>query len=409
MSGFGNMPPYGENTGSTPSSSGNESFRNSSSAASDSSPTSGSTGMTTAMFRDRASAERAYDSLHRRGYTKDDVNLMMSDETRKTHFGEGTADTDLGDKAMEGAGVGSAIGGTVGAVVAAIAAIGTSVALPGLGLVVAPFAMRTAIEKARQVSTGWVAVRNSNHFGIAGYHAMLALPEGMIGFAMTNAGPLVAPTFSKDKLLGTNPIAVAIPAGEEPPFVLDMATTTAAYGKLEILQRKNQPTPTGWVQDATGLPDTDAHAVRKGGALLPLGGDREHGSHKGYGLGAWVDIFSGVLAGANYGPWVPPFATAGFMDSAQKLVGSGTGHFVGAMRVDAFRPAEEFATHMDNWIRTFRKAEPVPGQTAVLVPGDPERLLEAQRRAEGIPLLPAVADGLRQLGERFGVAWPEKS
>ncbi len=128
MSGFGNMPPYGENTGSTPSSSGNDSFRDSSTS---------DAGMTTAMFRDRASAERAYDSLHQRGYTKDDVNLLMSDETRKTHFGDGTADTDLGDKAMEGAGVGSAIGGTVGAVIAAIAAIGTSVALPGLGLVIA--------------------------------------------------------------------------------------------------------------------------------------------------------------------------------------------------------------------------------------------------------------------------------
>ena len=133
MSGFGNMPPYGENTGSTPSSSGNDSFRDSSSAGT---PATGA-GMTTAMFRDRASAERAYDALHQRGYTKDDVNLLMSDDTRKTHFGDHTADTDLGDKAMEGAGVGSAIGGTVGAVVAAIAAIGTSVALPGLGLVIA--------------------------------------------------------------------------------------------------------------------------------------------------------------------------------------------------------------------------------------------------------------------------------
>ena len=140
MSGFGNMPPYGDNTGSTPSSSGNESFRDSSNASSMGSGTSTSgksSGMTTAMFRDRASAEKAYDSLHRRGYSKDDVNLMMSDDTRKTHFGDGTADTDLGDKAMEGAGVGSAIGGTVGAVIAAIAAIGTSVALPGLGLVIA--------------------------------------------------------------------------------------------------------------------------------------------------------------------------------------------------------------------------------------------------------------------------------
>lgn len=130
MSGFSNMPPYGENAGATPTSGSGGSFSGSTGSNSDS-------GMTTAMFRDRASAEKAYDALHRRGYTKDDVNVMMSDDTRKTHFGDGTADTDLGDKAMEGAGVGSAIGGTVGAVIAAIAAIGTSVALPGLGLVIA--------------------------------------------------------------------------------------------------------------------------------------------------------------------------------------------------------------------------------------------------------------------------------
>ncbi len=276
----------------------------------------------------------------------------------------------------------------------------------GLGLVVAPKAMEIAIQKAAQIGTGWVAIRNSNHFGIAGYHTMLALPHNMIGFAMTNAGPLVAPTFSKDKLLGTNPISVAIPAQEEPPFVLDMATTTAAYGKLEILQRKSQPTPTGWVQDANGESVTDAHAVKKGGALLPLGGDREHGSHKGYGLGAWVDIFSGVLSGANYGPWVPPFATAGFMNSAEQLVGSGTGHFVGAMRVDAFRPAAEFKQHMDRWIRSFRNATPVAGQEHVLIPGDPERLLEQERREKGIPILPVVIDSLKELAQRFEVRWP---
>ena len=275
----------------------------------------------------------------------------------------------------------------------------------GLGLVVAPEAMQIAIGKAAQVGTGWVAIRNSNHFGIAGYHAMLALPHNMIGLAMTHAGPLVAPTFSKDKLLGTNPIAVAIPAKEEPPFVLDMATTTAAYGKLEILQRKNLATPTGWVQDANGNPATDAHAVKQGGALLPLGGDRDHGSHKGYGLGAWVDIFSGVLSGANYGPWVPPFATAGFMDSAQQLVGAGTGHFVGAMRIDAFRPADEFKAHMDNWIRAFRQATPTFGHAQVLIPGDPERILEAERRQTGIPLLPVVVENLKELAARFGVEW----
>jgi LDH2 family malate/lactate/ureidoglycolate dehydrogenase len=131
---------------------------------------------------------------------------------------------------------------------------------------------------------------------------MKALHKDMIGWAMTNAAPLVTPTFSKEKLLGTNPIAVAVPAAENPPFVADFATTAVAYGKMEILQRKGAPAPLGWVQDKDGNPTDDANAVKNGGALLPLGGDREHGSHKGYGLGAIVDIFSGVLSGANFGP-----------------------------------------------------------------------------------------------------------
>ena len=118
----------------------------------------------------------------------------------------------------------------------------------GLGLVVAPFAMQVAIDKAKNVGTGWVSVKNSNHFGIAGSHAMMALQHDMIGIAMTNASALVAPTFSTERMLGTNPIAVAIPAGNEQPFVADFATTTAANGKLEILQRKNENAPNGWVQ-----------------------------------------------------------------------------------------------------------------------------------------------------------------
>ena len=113
----------------------------------------------------------------------------------------------------------------------------------GLGLVVAPFAMQVAIDKAKKAGTGWVSVQNSNHFGIAAHHAMMALQYDMIGIAMTNASATVAPTFSVDKMLGTNPICVVVPAGEEPPFVADLATTTAANGKLEILQRKNQPAP----------------------------------------------------------------------------------------------------------------------------------------------------------------------
>ena len=269
----------------------------------------------------------------------------------------------------------------------------------GLGLIVAPKAMEIACEKAALAGTGWVAVQNSNHFGIAGYHAMKALPSQMIGWAMTHAAPLVTPTFSKEKLLGTNPIAVAIPANEEPAFVADFASTAVAYGKLEILQRKGLDTPDGWVQDANGDPCNDAFAIKNGGALLPLGGDREHGSHKGYGLGAIVDILSGVLSGANFGPWVPPFATAGFMQAGE-TVGNGTGHFLGAMRVDAFRPAVDFTNDMDKWIRRFRSAKAVEGKQ-VLIPGDPERELEAIRRAEGIPLLQPVVEDLQSLASRF--------
>ena len=271
----------------------------------------------------------------------------------------------------------------------------------GLGLVVAPYAMEVAIEKAAVAGTGWVGVQHSNHFGIAAAHAMMALPHDMIGIAMTNASPLVAPTFSLERLLGTNPICVAIPAGKQPPFVADMATTTAANGKLEILQRTNQQAPSGWIQDRQGNASLNPYELKDGGALLPLGSDREHGSHKGYALGAVVDIFSAVLSGANYGPWVPPFVS--FLPLAPDMPGKGIGHFFGAMRVDAFRPAADFKLHMDRWIGRFRQARPVEGQPRVLVPGDPERETEAARKENGIPLLPVVVEDLKQVAEKFSL------
>ena len=180
-----------------------------------------------------------------------------------------------------------------------------------------------------------------------------------------------------------------------------MATTTAANGKLEILQRKNAEAPVGWIQDAEGLATTDAHGVKKGGSLLPLGGDRTHGSHKGYALGSIVDIFSAVLSGANYGPWVPPFVA--FLEPAKDPVGKGLGHFFGAMRIDGFREKEQFKEHMDIWLRRFRQAKTVPGQEKVLVPGDPEREIEAARSKDGIPLLEPVVKDLQNLAEKYGV------
>ncbi|WP_423149023.1 Ldh family oxidoreductase [Rubrolithibacter danxiaensis] len=271
----------------------------------------------------------------------------------------------------------------------------------GLGLVVAPFAMRIAIEKAEKYGSGWVSVKNSNHFGIAGYHSLKAVEKGMIGFSMTNASPLVAPTHTTERLLGTNPMCYAFPAGNYPPVVIDMATSSAANGKLEIAQRTGKSIPEGWVQTKSGESSTDPHALKNGGSLLPLGSDREHGSHKGFGLSATVDILSAVLSGANYGPWVPPFVA--FLEPPKDPVGQGIGHFLGAMRVDGFRPLDEFKTHMDTWIERFKRAEPIDPQQKVIIPGEPELEAEKIRKTEGIPLYEAVVNDLNDLAARLNI------
>ena len=144
----------------------------------------------------------------------------------------------------------------------------------------------------------------------------------------------------------------------------------------------------GFVQDNKGLPSTDPGILKDGGAIVPLGGDYEHGSHKGYCMGAIVDILSSIPGGANFGPFVPP--QIAYLPLLEKSVGQGLGHFFGAMRIDAFRPASEFKASMDEWIKTFRNAKPAEGQTNVLVPGDPERLLTEKYKKEGISLIPSV-------------------
>ena len=265
----------------------------------------------------------------------------------------------------------------------------------GLGLVVAPKAMDLAIEKAKQVGTGWVAIQNSNHFGIAAYHAMKALPHDMIGISMTNASPLVAPTFSNERMLGTNPICIAFPSGNEQPFVIDMATSNAANGKLEIAQRLNKDLPQGWVQTKDGSASIDANELKNGGSLLPLGG------HKGYGLGAAVDILSAVLSGANYGPYVPPFVA--FLNPLENLPGNGIGHFLGAMRIDAFRPAADFKLHMDNWITRFKQASRINHTQEIFIPGEPEHRMNKEREMNGIPLNDVVEKDLQELALKFGL------
>ena len=269
----------------------------------------------------------------------------------------------------------------------------------GLGLIVGPRSNAIAMAKAENVGSGWVSVRNSSHFGIAGYYPLQALNHDMIGWAMTNASSWVAPIWGAERQLGTNPIAIAFPGLDEPPIVIDMATSVVAYGKIEIARRNGESIPSDWAVNSDGQPTTDPEEVPASGALMPLGSVRERGGHKGYCLASMVDILSGVLSGANWGPFVPPFwPRAG----DQQQVGKGIGHFLGAMRIDGFGPAVEFKQRVDHWIRVLRETKPAAGTDGPIIPGDPERLAEQDRLANGIPLSPVVMDMLRELAKETG-------
>jgi L-2-hydroxycarboxylate dehydrogenase (NAD+) len=271
----------------------------------------------------------------------------------------------------------------------------------GLGLVVGPWANRVAMSKAENAGSGWVSVRNTNHYGIAGWYVLEALKRDLIGWAMTNTTKLVAPLWGGERMLGTNPIAIAFPGLEEPPIVIDLATCAVAYGKIEIARRKQQPIPDGWAIDASGSVTHDPAGMIEGGALLPLGSDREHGGHKGYALAMMVDVLSAVLSGANWGPFTPPFALR--QEIPARSVGKGIGHFFGALRIDGFVEPDEFKRQIDDLIRTFRKTRPMPGTAGPLIPGDPEREAEAQRRVAGIPLVLPVVEDLRRVSQRTRV------
>ncbi len=268
----------------------------------------------------------------------------------------------------------------------------------GIGLVVGPKAMEFAIEKALQTGSGSVAVRNSNHFGIAAWHSLLAVSHGCIGMSMTNASPLVATANTAERLLGTNPICVAFPAGEHDPLVFDLATSAAANGKLEIAERLGKPVPEGWILMPDGTYSTDPSALKQGGALLPLGSFPELGLHKGYGLGAMVDLFSAVLGGAAYGPWVPPFVA--FLDPIPGAHGQGIGHFFTAWEVEAFRDKSEYEQAIGHWITRMKAAKPLNPEVPIQVHGEPEVLIKQTRLANGIPLQPAVVEGLKALAKQ---------
>jgi LDH2 family malate/lactate/ureidoglycolate dehydrogenase len=268
----------------------------------------------------------------------------------------------------------------------------------GLGLVVGPKANEIAMDKAEKYGSGWVSVYHTNHFGIAGYYPLQALERDLIGWAMTNSTKLVAPLWGAERMLGTNPMAIAFPGYKEPPIVIDFATSTVAYGKIEIARRRNDPIPEGWAIDKNGNITTRPDDMVNGGALLPLGSEREMGGHKGYGLSAMVDILCCILSGANWGPFAPPFALR--QEFPSRSVGRGIGHFFGALQIDGFIEKDEFKRQVDDWIRVFRRTKPAPGTQGPLIPGDPEREAEALRSKEGIPLIEPVVNDLLDISQK---------
>jgi LDH2 family malate/lactate/ureidoglycolate dehydrogenase len=257
-------------------------------------------------------------------------------------------------------------------------------------MVIGHRAMEMAIQKAKSAGVAMVGVRNSRHYGMSAYYSMLALPHDMIGIAMTNASRQVVPTFGRVSKYGTNPMCFAVPTGKELPFVLDMATTTAAAGKLELAARLGKSVPGGWALNERAEPTKDPRTAQKARKLLPLGGTRDGGSHKGYGLAVLVEILCGVLTG-----------TITALNENQDP----RGHFFGAIRVDAFRPATEFKRDMDRLMRELKSTPPAQGQERVYVAGEIEYETAQERAEHGIPLHSSVLEGLRAVAAQLGVPY----
>ena len=263
----------------------------------------------------------------------------------------------------------------------------------GLGQVISHHAMTRCIEKAEQTGLAMVSVRNSNHYGIAGYYAMMALPHDMIGISFTNTQPLVAPTYGRKALLGTNAMAVAAPAGRERPYVLDMATSIVPIGRITVYEKAQKEIPLGWGIDSEGQVTKDPHAVLNGGALMPLGGIDLMRGYKGYGLALMIDIFAGALSGAGMGAGV----------GAPGQATTNVGHFFGAVKIEAFRPMAEFAQAMDEIIEQLKDSPKAAGQERIYIHGEKEFENAERNEREGVPLMEEVVRSLREAGEQAGL------
>jgi L-2-hydroxycarboxylate dehydrogenase (NAD+) len=266
----------------------------------------------------------------------------------------------------------------------------------GLGLVGSPWAMRLAMAKAKQSGIGIVAMHNSYHYGAAGYYPWLALQEDMIGISMTGrfyAGGSdygVLPTFGAKSMFSTNPLAISFPTLEEPPYLLDMATSVVPFNRVTMMRDNGLNIPLGWGVDANGNPTTDPGQVRN---LYPLGGTRELGGHKGYGLMMMVSILCNLLSGG----WTELY-------EGKPMGFNNDGHFFAAMRIDLFRPLDAFKRDMDAMIRALHDSPKAAGHDRIYVAGEIEHETEQERLRNGIPLTQFVVDELREIGEEFGVA-----
>lgn len=259
----------------------------------------------------------------------------------------------------------------------------------GWGAVAGLAGMREAIARARQVGTGVAVVRHSNHFGIAAYYAQEAVAVNMIGVAMTNASANMSPWGGRQPYFGTNPICVAVPAGKERPVIYDGATSVVAIGKLVLASKKGEQIPSTWAADQSGQPTTDPQVAVAAGNLLPMGG------YKGYGFALMVDVLSGILAGAAFGPYV---------SNLRKLDGpQNVGHFFAALDIGAFTDPVEFQREMEQLVREIKGTPRAPGCERVYLPGEIEWEFVERRRREGIPVPPEVLAELRQTGERYSI------
>ena len=265
----------------------------------------------------------------------------------------------------------------------------------GLGFAAARDAMRLAVAKARSTGLAAVAVRRSNHFGAAGHYAEMAARAGLVGLCTTSTvSPAIVPTGGRDARFGTNPIAFAAPGAEGPPFLLDMATSTVALGRLMSAAWRGEPVPEGWALDASGHPTTDPQAGYRARRATPLGGLPELSSHKGTGLAAMVEVLSALLPGATPA-----------MDEGGGRARGDVGHFVLALDPAAFRGDDGFGAAVDAMCARLRATPPVDPARPVMAAGDPERAALARSRAEGVPLPAALVDALRGLAARAGCAW----